>query len=331
MMPVIYIKGKQRGTTKMKKLLCFMLAMILVVSLASCGVISNGEIKKPAYVSGDTSKDDNDSGNDNDEAEDKTHSSNNGSSEESGSKEISIDETVVDEAGVKITAKSLSMDELFGPELKLLIENNSGTDLTFQCGYSCVNGYMIGHMMSVDIADGKKANDGITLSESDLDTCGISEIADIELSFHIFNLDDWETYLDTDLIKIKTSISDGYEYKFDDSGDVAYDKDNIKIVVKGLIEDSILGPSVVVYIENDNDENITVQARNVSVNGFMVTELFSCDVLAGKRAVDTITFLSSELEENEITAIENIELSFHIFDADSWDGIADSDTIIITF
>lgn len=318
----------------MKKLLCFMLAMILVVSLASCAGTSNGEIKKPADVSGDTSKDDNDSGNDNGgEAGDGTHSSNNGSSEGSASEGISIDETVlVDEAGVKITAKSLSMDGFAGPELKVLIENNSGTDLTFQCSDSCVNGYMIGHSMSVDVADGKKANDSVILYKSDLGTCGISEIADMEVAFHIVTADDRDTYLDTDLVKITTSIADSYEYKFDDSGEVAYDKDDIRIVIKGLSDDSsMLGPSVVVYIENDTDENITVQTRNVSINGFMVTDIFSCDVLTGKRAVDTITFLSSELEENEITAIENIELSFHIFDADSWDGIADSDTITITF
>ena len=41
----------------------------------------------------------------------------------------------------------------------------------------------------------------------------------------------------------------------------------------------------------------------------------------GKRAADAITFLSLELEENDISAIENTELSFHIFDAASWDTI----------
>ena len=36
----------------------------------------------------------------------------------------------------------------------------------------------------------------------------------------------------------------------------------------------------------------------------------------GKRVIDTITFMSFELEENEITTIETAELSFRIFEFD---------------
>ena len=32
---------------------------------------------------------------------------------------------------------------------------------------------------------------------------------------------------------------------------------------------SIMGPSLIVYIENNTDKNITVQSQDVSVNGFM--------------------------------------------------------------
>ena len=243
-----------------------------------------------------------------------------------------ITETVlVDEPGVKITAKSLKDDSLFGPEIKLLIENNSGKDLTFQARNSSVNGYMISTMMSVDVADGKKANDAMTFSNSELEACGIDTIADMEFSFHIFTTEDWDTYLDTSVIQLKTSAAETYEYTYDDSGDIAYEKNEVKIVVKGLQDDSILGPGIVVYIENTGNKNITVQARTVSINGFMVDPLFSSDVLAGKRCVDSITFLSSDLEENEITEIETVELSFHIFNSENWNTIADTDTVTITF
>lgn len=244
-----------------------------------------------------------------------------------------VSETVlVDEAGVKITAKSLGEGSFFGPELKLLIENNSGTDLTFQCRNSSVNGYMIETMMSVDVADGKKANDSITFMDSALEAAGIKEIADMEFSFHIFTSSDWDTYLDTDLIQVKTSIADTYSYTFDDSGDLACETNGIKVVVKGLAEDSSLfGPSIVIYIENNGSQNVTVQVRDVSINGFMVDAMFSCDLNVGKRAIDEITFLRSDLEENEIETIEDVELSFHIFSFESWETIADTEPVKITF
>lgn len=302
----------------MKRTLAIILAIILAMSLVACGSPSDEEIKEPSNVV---------TGNNTEEGQQEEQV------EEPEETEATISETVlVDEAGIKITAKSLEVDEVFGPEIKLLIENNSGKDLTFQCRNASVNGYMVETMMSVDVVNGKKANDSLTFMQSDFEACGIEAIADMEIAFHIFDMADWETYLDTDAIQIRTSIADTFEYTYDDNGDLAYEGNGIKIVIKGLAEDdSIFGPSIVTYIENTGDKDVTVQTRDVSVNGFMVEAVFSCDVVAGKRAVDTITFMESDLEENGITTIENVELSFHVFDFDDWETIVDTEIANITF
>ena len=130
---------------------------------------------------------------------------------------------------------------------------------------------------------------------------------------------------------LKTSIADTYKYVFDDSVEVMYDAGGIKVVVKGLSDKSFFGPGLLVYIENNSDDNITVQCTNTSVNGFMIDAIFSCDIVAGKRAVDEITFLNNDLEENGIKDIEALEISLHIFDTDSWSTITDTDTITLTF
>lgn len=312
----------------MKKTIAITLALILIISLAACGNSSSSEVKEPSNVSGTVTD-----GGSKQAEHDNISDDNDNKSEQTEQGEITVTETVlVDESGVKITAKSLSMDEILGPELKLLIENNSGKDLTIQCRNASVNGYMVETMMSVDIVNGKKANDELTFMESDLEACGITNIADMDFSFHMFTTEDWDTYLDTPQINLKTSIADTYEYVFDDSGNVAYDADGIKVVIKGLTEDSsIFGPSIVVYLENNTDKAITIQTRDVSINGFMVDAMFSSDVMPGKKAIDTITFMESELEANEITKIEDVELSFHIFDSESWSDTIDTDVISITF
>lgn len=305
----------------MKRTVAIILALILALSLVACGGSSGGEVKEPSNVITGNNTEDTQQGEQSEKPE------------EPAKTEVTISEAVlVDEAGVKITAKSLATDGFFGPEIKLLIENNSGKDLTFQCRNASVNGYMVETMMSVDVVNGKKANDSLTFMESAFEACGIEAIADIEIAFHIFDMAEWETYLDTDAIQIKTSIADTFEYTYDDSGDLAYEGNGVKIVVKGLVEDeSIFGPSIVVYIENTGDKDVTVQTRDVSINGFMVDAMFSCDVAAGKRAVDTITFMKTDLEENEITAIEDVELSFHVFDMAEWETIVDTEVVIITF
>lgn len=247
--------------------------------------------------------------------------------------EDSIEEQVIlDEQGVKITAKSLDKSGIMGPAIKLLIENESGQDITVQARDVSVNGYMVDTVFSADVVNGKKSNDTLTFSSSDLKSAGIDTIADMEFSFHVFDTGTWDGILDSDLIQIKTAAADSYEYKFDDSGEVAYEGNGVKVVIKGLNEkDSIFGPGVVVYISNESDNAITVQSRDVSVNGFMLDPIFSADVAAGKHAIDSITFMSNQLQENEIENIEDIELSFHIYDAKSWDTIEDTDTVKITF
>lgn len=283
----------------MKRVLSLIIAATLAISLAACGSLS---------TNGDNNQ------------------------QEADGQTASIAETVlVDESGVKITAKSLNTDEtLFNAEIKLLIENNTDANLTVQCRNASVNGYMVDTMMSVDVAAGKKANDALIFDSSDLETCGINTIADMEFSFRIFTTEDWETFLDTPTIKLKTSLAETFEYTFDDSGELAYEGNDIKVVIKEHTEEnSILGPGIVVYIENTSDKDITVQTRDVSVNGFMVDAIFSSEVAAGKHAVDTIIFLSSELEENGIADMGKAELSFHIFDTHSLSPIADTDVVTI--
>jgi len=307
----------------MKKILSFITITALSLSLIACSSSSNEDIKEPTNVS--TNNVVTEDITDNDKTIDEVV--------EESTVDISIEESVlVDESGIKITAKELNVDEFWGSELKLLIENNSGSDLTFQCRNASVNGYMVETMMSTDVVNGKKANDSLTFMPTGLEPFNSNEIADMEFSIHVFDTESWDTYLDTPQISLKTSIYEDYEYKFDDSGDLVYNENGIKAVIKGLIEDeSIFGPSIVVYLENNSNENITVQSRDVSINGFMVDTIFSSEVLPGKHSIDTITFFSEDLEENDITTIENIEISLHIFNTDSWDTIVDTDVISIEF
>ena len=111
---------------------------------------------------------------------------------------------------------------------------------------------------------------------------------------------------------------------------VLFEQNGIKIVYKGL-GTSWMGQTVELRIENTSNKNYTVQTRDVSVNGFMVNEMFSCDVNSGKTANDEITFLKSDFEKNGIEKIKNIELTFHVFNADDWEDSFNSQPLSIAF
>lgn len=305
-----------------KRLLVLLLALLC---LSSCASTTTGDIIPPSFAEAGESQPAETVGTE--------------STADPGETEITvptvseeISETILmDSDGIKITAKGLYKSGWMGPELKLLIENNTAQNLTVQARSVSVNGYMVGSSLSADVAAGKKANDELTLTASDLDTSGIETITDIEFSFHIFDSDSWDAYKDTDLVSVKTAAFGAYTQSVDDSGSTVYDEGGIKVVAKGLDTSGWMGPAVILYIQNDSDTNITVQARDESVNGFMLDASLSEEVLPGKRSIADMSFLSSQIEENEITDITEVEFVLHIFDTDTWDGIADSSPIKLTF
>lgn len=240
-----------------------------------------------------------------------------------------IDETVVfDDEGIKITAKEYVTDSLWGDGIKFLIENDTEQNITVGVTALIVNDYMISDLFVADVAAGKKTNETMNLSSSDLKAAGIETIGQIEVYFHIYDSDSWDDIASADCITLKTSLYDQMDTTVDDEGQVLYEEDGIKIVGKFVDEKSFWGTAVLLYIENDYGENIIVQTDNFSINGFTLDAYFSSTVYDGKKAYDNITVFSSDLEENDITSVEEISLTFKIIDADNYDTIIETDEIV---
>ena len=97
----------------------------------------------------------------------------------------------------------------------------------------------------------------------------------------------------------------------------------IKIVGQYVDENSFWGAAVLLYIENNSDQNVRVNCDDVAINGYMVSALGSHKVYAGKKAISDITLLSSDLEKNGITSIDEVETEFRITN-DDYKEIANS-------
>lgn len=289
----------------MKRMTALILAGIMALCLCACGgeESTSGSEQPTAQVS--TKKQDSD---------------------------ISVEEQVLYDANdIKITATGMD-DNWLGTELTLQIENNSSRNITVQARNANVNGYMVSTMMSADVAAGKKANDALTFETTSLKESGIETMATMEFSFHIFDSDTWDDIVNTDTITVNTSAAEGYTQTYDDSGDVLAEAKGVKIISKGLSkEDSFWGPGLIVYIQNNSNQNVTIQAADVSINGLMVETSMSEDVVAGKRAISAVQFFDTDLEENGIEQISDLELCFHIFDLESLSTITNTDPIHLTF
>ena len=242
---------------------------------------------------------------------------------------VTVEETVLlDEGGIKITATGFDEKGFWGPELKLLLENNTENNIIVSTDALIVNNYMVSDLFSENVAAGKKSNVSMQVFSSALEKAGITKIGQIEIDFHILN-ETYDRILDPAPVTLKTSVYDSMDTKPNDVGTELYNKDGIRIVGKYTDKNSFWGTAIVVYIENKTGRNVMISSEDLSVNGFMVSGGLYSTVYDGKMIIDEIEIMDSSLKENNITDIQKVELSFHIIDNDTWDTIADTGSITI--
>lgn len=242
--------------------------------------------------------------------------------------EITINEQVlVDQDGVKITAVEYETDSIWGDGIKMLLENNTNQNLMFSCQALIVNDFMITDLFAKSVAAGKNAYETMHLSNSQLREAGIDNVGKIEIYFRVYDDDTWDDLFKTDCITLQTSDYASMDETLDIEGIELYNKNDIKIYAKYVDENSFWGKAILLYVENHTDKNITVSADNLSINGFMFTPMYSDTIYAGKKSFNDITLFSSELEENGVTEIKDVELKFRIYDSETYDDIDETDAI----
>lgn len=316
----MYLRNKM-----MIGIMCLCTTAALLSGCGSSGESKSKDIVKTEETAGSSVS----ASEENTDSTDKSNAEESAPAAESDSnKDITIEEQVlVEQDGIKITALEYVRDNIWGDGIKVLIENESEKDVTVGCDALIVNDYMIHDLFVSEIAAGKKSNATIYLSSSELKAAGIDTVGRIEIYFHAYDADSYEGIFTTDCIEIETSAIDSMDTTVNDEGTELYNEGGVRIVGKTVDENSFWGTAILLYIENESGRNVGISVDDMSINGFMLTPYFSTTVYDGKKAVDDITIMSSELEENGITSIEEVELKFHIYDNNSYETIADSDPI----
>lgn len=250
--------------------------------------------------------------------------------EQQNNEPFSVEEQLLwEHNGVSVTAMGIVEDSFWGSELKLLVENNSENDIALTTDAIIVNGYMISDLTSIDVTAGNKSNDTVTLFESELEAAGIEQIGEIELYLRMYDPDSYDTIASSECITIQTSAYSEMEENAEVQGTIIYDENDIKIIAQYVDEESFWGSALLLCIENNRSENITISTESLAINGFMVSDYMYAEIYAGKKSIDDITIFQSDLDDNGITSIEELEVSFSIHN-DSYDTIDETEKLSLS-
>lgn len=225
---------------------------------------------------------------------------------------------VMDQDGIKVTltgfSQSTATEDGF---LQLQAENNTDQDIYIQACNVVLNGYMHDPRMNIDIAAGKKANGKMVFNAEDLVLCGIQVIGDIEFYLHCIT-QDFNPVCDSEPFYYQTPDHENASSPYQPQEEELYNENGIQVVAEGITAVDQYGQCAFFYIKNDSGSDITVQARDVSINGFMVDPYFSVDVAAGAIAIDYMRIPAEQLSENSINRTDTMELKLRFIDNENW-------------
>lgn len=299
----------------MKRLAALLLAFTLLFSLAACG----GDV---------TGNNTNSSENNNSTNSSQNGNTNNGQNNNKDDKknEISFTEIVAvdnDECTIKIT--DIDPDNLWGYTLKVQLENKS-TEKTYMYSVesASINGVQCDPFFATEVAAGKKSNNEISFSDSDLEDNGVGDYTDIELTFRVYDSNDWmadevarETVHVYPYGEDKATI---FVREAQANDNVIIDNDYVTVIVTGYEDDAIWGYTVNLFLLNKTDKDVMFSVDEASVNGYMADPFYATEVAAGKCAFSSMSWSDTTLEDNSITAVEEIEFKFRAYDSDNWFG-----------
>lgn len=233
--------------------------------------------------------------------------------------------TAVDNEECSIVLTELEPDSIWGYTVKARLENKSA-DKTymFSLENASIDGVECSDLFAADVAPGKKANEEISLSDSELKENGVTDFSDIELSFRVYDSDDWMA----DPVARETVHI--YPYgeenatvfvREDQPEDIVLvDNDEVTVIVTASEDDEIWGYSTKLFLVNKTDKNLMFSTDEASINGYMFTSLFASSVSAGKCEFTSMSWLDSEMEENGITEVEEIEMRLKVYDDENYTG-----------
>ena len=293
----------------MKKLLAILATLLMVVTML--GVLSGCGSEDNDDTSGAKTAD-------------------NGKNDKKEDVELSIEKTVlVDQDGIKVTATEVKEDEIFGKEINMLVENNTDKDVTVSCDDLIINNYMVTNLFVCSVSAGKKSNEGLDISSTELKEENIENIGLIEMTFNVYDSDSYDTIFKTDIVELKTSAYDNMDTISEkDMGEELYNADGIKIRAK-MVKDDFFGDSVRLFVENKMGKDIIIDCDELAVNGFEVTSLMMSNLLDGKTLVYDLNLLESDLEDNGIEKIEEVEMNFSFMEDNLFDTIGETGALTL--
>ena len=233
---------------------------------------------------------------------------------------------LVDDENVTFTIVKAAHNDHMGMQLQVQCVNKTDRSLIFSWDQVSVCGFMYDPLWAEEVAAGKTANSTVDLDTYKLEQMGVYSVDEITFTLRVIDSENWmeEPLVQEGFTVYPTGLTPEtlvMPQRADTVGQtVIADDDNIRFVIEWADTEDSSAFTVYVYMENKTGRNLMYAWDLVSVNGYMIDPFWAMSVSAGKKACSEITFYRSDLENNGIEDVTDIEFKLIVSDYDDWEA-----------
>lgn len=231
------------------------------------------------------------------------------------------DMTVVDNDQLAIKIRGFD-EKLISYNMRVSLENKTDMPLMFTINNVQINGIDVPTLWALEVAPNTQSRSQVVWI--DLEGDGVTgEIQQIGGTFRVYDANDWALPDVTDAEFVFYPQGEEHVTVVEETKGkpVVIDDDRYYISVEDYQNSSLLycyGMSV--NLENRTEDTAVFTVRDVSVNGLPCDPYWATELSAGTKKKDTIGWFADTFEENEITKVEEIQLTFVIIEGGVWNG-----------
>lgn len=233
---------------------------------------------------------------------------------------------LADNENCRFTVTGTEYNEHLGLQIQVLCENKSDRPLMFTWLNTSVCSFMFDPMWAEEVAAGKQVNSTIGIDTYALEQMQVESVDEITFTLYV---QDSEEFMNEPVVNENHTIyptgkqADQVvypQYQHKEGETVIVDNDEITFIIEAVDDELADYYTLKCYIANKTGRNLLVSWDDVSVNGFMVNPFWAISVAAGKQAYSEIIFFRSDLEEQDIEVVQDIEFNLLVSDSDDWEA-----------
>ena len=293
----------------MKRMICLILALALVLTMAACGskevpvvtTATEATVEIDEAVAPETTE---------------------ATEPETTEPTMDLPELVSDE-NVTFTVDAVSNNAMAGMELEVTCVNKTQETLVFSWNNVSVCGLMYDPAWAVTVPAGETMTSRVEIDTYALETMGIRSVDEITFQLDVVSSENWmdAPYVAEYFTIYPTGLTaDTVVFPVRDtleSEEVLVNDENMTFIIE-YVEPQEQFYVVRCYIENKTDGTLMANWENVTVNGEEIDPFWTVLVAPGKGAYAQVVFNQSDLQTVGVETVEQIDFDLLAYRYDDW-------------